>query len=171
MVVVTTMIPGGRRAWARAEPARKRAHARCCARASRGAISGAVARLGARSPRCRWRMIAHTLRPYAAASVPYRRYATLGSPTPRRDARLVPARKRRIGVPGVWPRAGCAAGCTAPRCTLQCALEGEAEIPAVRDDTHRHVALAVRLDGAPADGERLRLDVRGEPAGTAEGDL
>src|SRR2546426_7684535 len=37
--------------------------------------------------RRRWRMIAHTLRPYAAASVPYRRYATLGSPTPRRAAR------------------------------------------------------------------------------------
>src|SRR5438552_4630684 len=51
------------------------------------------------------------------------------------------------------------------------ALDGEAEIRAVRDDTHRHVALAVRLDGAPADGERLRLDVGREPAGTAEDDL
>src|SRR3989449_8003541 len=56
-------------------------------------------------------------------------------------------------------------------CTLQCALDREAEILAIRDDTHRHVALAVRLDGAPAAGERLRLDVRGEPAGPAEDDL
>src|SRR5439155_27084908 len=56
-------------------------------------------------------------------------------------------------------------------CTLQCALDREAEILAVRDDAHRHVVVAVRLDGAPADGERLRLDVRGEPAGAAEDDL
>src|SRR3989454_4717285 len=33
-------------------------------------------------------------------------------------------------------------------------LDREAEILAFRDDAHRHVALAVRLDGAPADGER-----------------
>src|SRR2546426_12113617 len=70
--------------------------------------------------RRRWRMIDHTLSPYAAASVPYRRYATLGSPTPRRDARLVPARKRRIGAPRVRPRARYAAGCTAP--TLHIAM-------------------------------------------------
>src|SRR5262249_35924086 len=50
-------------------------------------------------------------------------------------------------------------------------LDGETEIFAVRDDTHRHVALGIGLDRTPADGKRLRLDVGFEPAGMAEDDF